>query len=157
LGGYSYSRSSAETRGVSTRSVLVVGAFAKASVAGLAECGFATTSCSNAKRALELLRRRRYGAVLCDIDIPGSSITGFPSQVCEEFPAVAVIVVVQPGELRRGLLAIISGASGYLQAPPQAGEATLSVRSALLKKSLECTLSGTSNRRQRKKLWDAAA
>jgi DNA-binding NtrC family response regulator len=134
-----------------------MGASAKASVGGLAECGFATTSCSNATHALEMLKRRRFGAVLCDIDFPGSNSANFLSQVYEEFPAVAVIVVVKPGDLRRGMLAIISGASGYLQAPPQAGEATLSVRSALLKKQLESTVRGTPLRRQRKKLWDAAA
>jgi FixJ family two-component response regulator len=87
-----------------------------------------------------MLGQRRHRAVLCDIDIPGVDGMQFLHRVCAGFPEVAVIVVTGPGDLCGGILAMISGASGYIQAPFESENIAAKIGSALKRKHLESAL-----------------
>jgi DNA-binding NtrC family response regulator len=58
------------------------------------------------------------------------------------FPDVAVVVITRPGKLRNGILAMIEGASGYIQTPLQPEMVATCLRSALRRKQLDSTVRG---------------
>ena len=87
-----------------------------------------------------MLGERRYNAVVFDMDHPETQRTQFLSRVCEGFPDVAVVVVTKPASLRRGMLAMISGASAYMLKPLQSENASAGLVRALRKKQLESAM-----------------
>ena len=129
----------------SRASVLVVGATLKASIPMLASSGASIVPCPDEKRALKMLGERRYHAVVFDMDHPETQRTQFLSRVCEGFPDVAVVVVTKPASLRRGMLAMISGASAYMLKPLQSENASAGLVRALRKKQLESAMLRLSN------------
>jgi DNA-binding NtrC family response regulator len=92
-----------------------VGASVKVSIPLLAECGFSANLCPDAGCALEMLNERRYQVVLCGLDLPATKGMKLLNLVCEEFPEVAVVIVTKPSNLHRAMMAVISGASGYIR------------------------------------------
>jgi DNA-binding NtrC family response regulator len=92
-----------------------------------------------------MLGERRYHAVVFDMDHSEAQRTQFLSRVCEGFPDVAVVVVTEPGSLRWGMLAMISGASAYVLKPLQRDNASSGLEWALRKKRLESAVLGCSN------------
>jgi DNA-binding NtrC family response regulator len=111
----------------------------------LASSGASIVSCPDEKRALKMLGERRYHAVVFDMDQPETQRMQFLSRVCEGFPDVAVVVVTKPGILRRGMLAMISGASAYMLKPIQRENASAGLVRALRKKRLESAMLRLSN------------
>ena len=138
-------------------SILVVGPSVKASVPLLAGCGFDANLCPNGIDALEMLNERRYHAVLCGLDLPGEKGMSFLNLVCDEFPEVAVVIVTKPGELHRAMMAMIAGASGYIQTPLRPAAVSSSLKSALKKKWLESALLGLSDSQPRTPVLDSVA
>jgi DNA-binding NtrC family response regulator len=57
-----------------------------------------------------------------------------------EHPDVAVVVITAPDDLRRAVLATISGASGYIQTPLQPEAVAAVLRSSLDRKQSEFAL-----------------
>jgi DNA-binding NtrC family response regulator len=113
----------------------------------LAGAGFNANLCPDAYAALRKLSEQPYQVVLCELEVPGMKGMKFVNLVSEEFPDVAVVVVTQPRNLRRAMLAVISGASGYVQTPLRPETLTANLKSALKRKWLESAVLGSSKRR----------
>lgn len=123
-----------------------MGASAKAGIPLLAKAGFVANPCPDANSALRKLSDQKYQVVLCGLDVPGMNGMKFLNLVCKGFPEVAVVVVTKPRDLRRAMLAMVSGASGYVQTPLRPEIFSASLRSALKRKSLESALLCLSHR-----------
>jgi DNA-binding response OmpR family regulator len=63
---------------------------------------------------MDQLKQRRYEAVLCDLERAGMDGMDLLRGVREGHPEVAVVVIIEPHEIRRGILAMIDGAAGYI-------------------------------------------
>jgi PleD family two-component response regulator len=137
LGTRTRSASSRHSREIS---ILVVGASVKACVPLLARAGFIANPCPDANSALRKLGHR-YQVVLFRLDDSGMNGMKFLNLVRKGFPEVAVVVVTKPRDLRRTMLAMVSGASGYVQTPLRPEIFSASLRSAVKRKSLESALS----------------
>ena len=122
--------------------LLVVGTSAKSGISLLDGREFSATHCLDACEALQILRLGRYQAVLCDLELPGEGGMMLVSSVQAGFPDVAVVVITRPGKLRNGILAMMAGASGYIQAPLQPEIVTASLRSAMRRKQLDSAMRG---------------
>jgi DNA-binding NtrC family response regulator len=140
MGGVSGSINSEVIVSVPQASVLVVGTSSKANASLLAESGLLATPCPTGKLALEVLARERYQAVLWDLDMPGSDAMEQIRRISADFPHVAFIALTKPQDLRRGMLAMISGAAGYIQSPLHPKTVAQSFESALKRKQLESAL-----------------
>ncbi len=121
--------------------LLVVGTSAMSGLSLLDGHEFSATHCPDASEALRILSQGRHLAVLCDLELPGKGMK-LVSSVHAGFPDVAVVVITRPGKLRNGILAMLAGASGYVQAPLQPEIVTASLRSAMRKKQLDSALRG---------------
>jgi DNA-binding NtrC family response regulator len=131
-------------------SILVVGASVKASVRSLALRGASLTLCPDAKCAVQMLKEGSYQVVLCHLDGPWTRTKRFLGLVSKEFPEVALVPVTKPHDLRMGMLAMISGASGYLLTRIEPRTLVPAVRNALKRKRLEAAVSGLPHRRLQK-------
>jgi two-component system, NtrC family, nitrogen regulation response regulator GlnG len=96
---------------------------------------------------MKMLSAEHYQLVLCYLDAPWERWTRFLNLVRQEFPEVAVVVITKRGDLRRGVEAMISGASGYIQTPIQPKTLIPLLQSALKSKQLEAALLGLPQRR----------
>jgi DNA-binding response OmpR family regulator len=128
----------------SRASVLAIGASLKESIPVLASSGASIVPCPDEKRALKMLDERRYHAVILDVDLPAMQRMQFLRRVCEDFPHVAVVVVTKSKSLRRGMLAMISGASAYILKPLRPGDVSASLEAALRRKGIESAMCGLS-------------
>jgi DNA-binding NtrC family response regulator len=126
-------------------SILVVGASIKAGIPFLVRAGFIAIPCPDTNSALRKLSDHRYQAVLCRLDVSAKNGMKFLNIVSKRFPEVAVVVVAKPGELHRAMMAMIAGASGYIQTPLRPAAVSSSLKSALKKKWLESALLGLSD------------
>jgi DNA-binding NarL/FixJ family response regulator len=63
---------------------------------------------------MDQLKQHRYQAVLCDLERAGMDGMDLLRGVREGHPEVAVVVIIEPHEIRRGILAMIDGAAGYI-------------------------------------------
>ena len=106
--------------------------------AGLFEdTGLFPVACPNANQAFELLEKNPYQAVFYDLRAPGMDGMEFMSRVNQFFPQVAFVMVTQPEDVRDGILAMLSGASDYIQAPLDARAVIASLARAMRRKHLE--------------------
>lgn len=87
-----------------------------------------------------MLSEGRHQVVLCDLEMPARDGMVLLKSVRAGFPDVAVVVIAEPGNLRRAILAMIAGASGYIQAPLERESAAASLRSAMKRKELDSAL-----------------
>jgi DNA-binding NtrC family response regulator len=126
-----------DSRQSASTPVLVVGRSAASGLSLLDGCEFSATPCPDAKNAIKMLHRGNHQAVLCDLDSSDARGKALLSTVFANFPDVAVVVVTRPAKLRHGILAMIAGASGYIQTPLQPESVAASLRSALKKKQLD--------------------
>ena len=134
-------KASGDSKRDSGTSLLVVGKFATAGMSLPGRCEFSATPCRDARDALKMLGQGRHKAVLCDLEMPGLDGMGLLYNVCADFPDVAVVVITPPGKLRNGVLAMLAGASGYIQTPLQPGVVVASLRTALKRKQLNSAMS----------------
>ena len=118
--------------------VLVVGSSAKNGPSWLEGGAFAATPCLHAQDALKMLSSDRYEAVLCDLDMQGTGSKKLMNIVCEDFPDIAVVAVTS--QQRKGIMAMIAGASGYIQTPIQPELVADSLQSALTRKRLDAAV-----------------
>lgn len=118
---------------------LVVGNSLRTDISLLAG-SLAGTTCANSTQAFDMLTTGRYQAVFCDLRMPGTDGIEFMSQVLESFPEVAFVMVTEPQDLRYGILAMISGASDYVQTPLGPETVTSSLNRALRRKRFERVL-----------------
>jgi DNA-binding NtrC family response regulator len=114
-----------------------VGSSAKNGPAWLDEYGFSATPCFDSSEALRMLSEGHHQAILYDHAMPGMNGELLLKTVCADFPEVAALAVTQPGELRHGVLAMLAGASGYIQSPLRPEVMGASLRTALTKKWLD--------------------
>ena len=114
--------------------VLVVGSSAENGSILVDGCGFSATPCVDAGDALEI--------VLCDLDLHESGGKVLLNAICADFPGAAVIAITRPGKLRNGVLAMIAGASGYIQMPLHPATVVASLRGALRRKRLDSAVRG---------------
>ena len=106
--------------------------------AGLFEdTGLFPVACPNANQAFELLEKNPYQAVFYDLRAPGMDGMEFMSRVNQFFPQVAFVMVTQPEDVRDGILAMLSGASDYIQAPLDARAVIASLARSMRRKHLE--------------------
>jgi DNA-binding NarL/FixJ family response regulator len=84
-----------------------------------------------------MLSEGHHQAILFDHAMPGMNGELLLKTVCADFPGVAAVAVTQPGELRHGVLAMLAGASGYIQSPLRPEVMTANLRTALTKKWLD--------------------
>jgi two-component system, NtrC family, nitrogen regulation response regulator GlnG len=138
---------SSQPRRDSSISILLIGASVKVCVPLLSRRGLSATLCPDAKSAIKMLSAARYQIALCYIDAPWERWTRFLNLVRQEFPEVAVVVVTKPRDLRRGVQAMVSGASGYVQTPIEPKTLVTVLQSALKRKRLEAALLGLPYRR----------
>lgn len=96
-------------------SLILLGDDTRAILSSVSEYGISATLCPNIKEASEALGKWHYDAVLCDLKMRGAG--QFLQHVRAKFPGVAVLVLTHPRDLRRGILATLSGASAYIQTP----------------------------------------
>ncbi len=118
-------------------SFLVVGDSSESSASWLASAGLSGTACSSGDRALELLGQRRFQAVFCNLRTSGMDGMELLSRIRSGFPEVAVVMVTEPQDLRYGILAMMSGASDFIQLPLQPSGVTASLARALKRKCFE--------------------
>lgn len=122
--------------------LLVVGSSAKSGLSLLDGHEFSATPCRDASDALRILGLGRHQIVLCDLEMPGKGGMVLVNSVHAGFPDVAVVVITRPGKLRHGILAMIAGASGYIQAPLQPEIVAASLRTAMTRKLLDSAMRG---------------
>ena len=84
-----------------------------------------------------MLSEGHHQAILYDHAMPGMNGELLLKTVCADFPEVAALAVTQPGELRHGVLAMLAGASGYIQSPLRPEVMGASLRTALTNKWLD--------------------
>jgi DNA-binding NtrC family response regulator len=100
----------------------------------LADRGLAAEVCSNGRQALTLLTHTCFQGVLCDYTAGGMELL---DEVRTNFPEVAVIMIMESGHVRQGVLAMIAGASDYLLKPLQPDAVVASLHRAVKRKRLE--------------------
>ena len=81
-------------------------------------------------QVLQLLRRQpgEFDIVLLDISMPGKNGLEILKRVTQEFPKVAVIMLTMHSEDELGVLALKSGASGYLSKQTAPAELVNAIR-----------------------------
>lgn len=123
-------------------SVLMVGRTAASGLPLPDGCGFTATACLNEQNALKLLYRDRHRAVLFDLNEFGAGGKVLLETICADFPETAVVVITPPAKLHHGLLAMIAGASGYIQPPLLPKNVADSLHRALKRKELDSATRG---------------
>lgn len=118
----------------------MVGNSSQAEMSLLAGSGLHGTACPDGRQALAMLKAGQYTVVLCALKMPGVDVTELMEQVLAAFPAIAFVAIAEPGNLRDGILAMLSGASDYISGPlaPEVIEASL--ERAQNRKRAECGL-----------------
>jgi ActR/RegA family two-component response regulator len=119
-------------------SLILLGASARSLASSVGVFGISPTLCQNTNEAVAALKVLPYQAVLCDLKLPGAE--KFMQDVRAGFPTVAVLVCTQPCDLRGGILATMSGAAGYIQAPLDPENVNAVLHSALERKRLESAI-----------------
>ena len=122
--------------------VLAVGSSAKNGPTWLDGYGFSATPCLDSSEALKILSEGHHQAILYDHAMPGMNGELLLKTVCADFPGVAAVAITRPGELRHGVLAMLAGASGYIQSPLRPEVIGASLRTALAKKWLDSAVRG---------------
>jgi two-component system nitrogen regulation response regulator GlnG len=130
--------------------LLAVGAAeAPAYASVLRGAGFAdVTTCSDGARVLPLLRATPVGAVVLDLELPGSSGTALLAQIREGVPEVEVLVVTGLQDIDIAVECLRLGASDYLVKPPEPARLVQAVDRCVEKRALEHELSALSRRLQ---------
>jgi DNA-binding NarL/FixJ family response regulator len=87
-----------------------------------------------------MLGQRRYHAVLCDLKLPSMNGVELMECIRQEFPEVAFVMVTERSDIRHGILAMISGADGYIHPPLAPCAIVASLDRALKRKRIESAL-----------------
>ena len=117
--------------------VLMVGHSSEHSARLLADSDLTVDWCLSGRQVLGKLRQNSYEVVLCDLNMGGIELM---TRVHERFPEVAFVMVIEPENLRNGILAMMSGASDYILTPLQPDTIVLSLNRALERRRIESAL-----------------
>lgn len=74
--------------------------------------GMAAFGCSTGREAFELLASQQCDILLCDSDL--ADMDALLNEVRQRSPNIAIVISVEPKNLRDALLAMIAGASGFV-------------------------------------------
>lgn len=124
--------------GGSKVSLILLGNDAESLLPSVNQYGIVATLCHSVEEAAAALRTWKFQAILCDLNLRGT--TQFLPFVAANFPCIAVLVLTRPRDLRRGILATLSGASAYIQTPLEPEIVVSVVRRALDSKRLASAL-----------------
>jgi DNA-binding NarL/FixJ family response regulator len=69
---------------------------------------------SDTTTAIKLLELHAYHVLLCDFRLVHADTMAFMQAVRKTRASTAVVFTIEPNDLRRALLAMIEGASGYI-------------------------------------------
>lgn len=83
----------------------------------LRSCGHTVAVAVDAERALDCLLADSYDAILCDVHMPGMSGLDLVTQLCDDAPDSAVILMTGDPDDRVERRARRAGAIGYLRKP----------------------------------------
>ncbi len=99
--------------------------------------GYSCDGACDANDAREHLRSDSYRLALLDVNMPGDSGIDLLSQIREQHPEVAVLMVTGEDSTELAMTAIELGAYGYLVKPLGSGELIINVANALHRRSSE--------------------
>ena len=120
--------------------VLAVGDASQSSVDRCVRGGLAVTECSIDDAATGMLPLRHYDVLLCDFKVAGQVGMDLLRRVRENYPNLAVVMVIAAHELRYGLLAMIEGAAGYIVRSCRAGAFLEGLKAAVTRHRLDRAL-----------------
>ncbi|MBI1305612.1 MAG: response regulator [Bacteroidetes bacterium] len=90
----------------------------------------------NGKKALEMIKKFNYDAVLCDIKMPGMDGIELLDQASEMVPELPFIMISGHGTIETALEATKKGAFDFISKPPDLNKLLITVRNATEKNSL---------------------
>lgn len=99
--------------------------------------GYSCDGACDAEDARERLRKDSYRLALLDVNMPGDSGIDLLSQIRQQHPEVAVLMVTGEDSTELAMTAIELGAYGYLVKPLGSGELIINVANALHRRSSE--------------------
>lgn len=99
--------------------------------------GYDPFLCSSSSEAKELMAEQRFDAVLCDIKMPGESGIDLARWILEKKPETAVLIVSVVSDLEVAIVALESGAYGYVTKPFSPDSILINLAFALDRKRLE--------------------
>ena len=136
---------------------LLVGKSAQMCAAALSEYGFETIDCAEDRCPVEMLGNQAFELILCDLDLPHGGGDELVGELCAKSPDSVVVVVTKARDLRRGIMAMMAGASGYIQFPAEPNEMIETLQSLRLRKRLESAVLRSSSHKANAPLDDLAA
>ena len=118
----------------------MVGDSSQAEMSLLAGSGLHGTACPDGREALAMLKAGQYTVVFCALKMAGVDVMQLMDQVFAAFPTIAFVIITEPKDLRNGILAMISGASDYVNEPLAPDIIRASLERAQNRKRAECAL-----------------
>ncbi|MGP0103212.1 MAG: HD domain-containing phosphohydrolase [Solirubrobacteraceae bacterium] len=99
--------------------------------------GYSCDGACDADEARERLQNESYRLALLDVNMPGDSGIDLLSQIRQQHPDVAVLMVTGEDSTKLAMTAIELGAYGYLVKPIGSGELIINVANALHRRGAE--------------------
>jgi len=99
--------------------------------------GYDVAVAESGDRALEILQRERFDALLCDVRMPGMSGTEVVPRAIELRPDIAVLMLTAVNDAPTATEALAQGAMDYLMKPVELDDLAKAVERALRKRDLE--------------------
>jgi len=103
----------------------------------LTDEGYQCHEASNARQALDALRRKNIGLVMLDIKMPEKSGIELLPEIKSGYPDISVIMITATADMRTAIQCLKQGAYDYLMKPFELDEITISAARALDKRRLE--------------------
>ena len=99
--------------------------------------GYSCDGACDADEARERLQNESYRLALLDVNMPGDSGIDLLSQIRQQHPDVAVLMVTGEDSTKLAMTAIELGAYGYMVKPIGSGELIINVANALHRRGAE--------------------
>lgn len=103
----------------------------------LTDEGYQCHEVSNARQALDALRRKNIGLVMLDIKMSGKSGVELLPEIKSGYPDISVIMITATADMRTSIQCLKQGAYDYITKPFELDEITISAARALDKRRLE--------------------
>jgi putative nucleotidyltransferase with HDIG domain len=103
----------------------------------LTDEGYQCHEASNARQALDALRRKNIGLVMLDIKMSGKSGVELLPEIKSGYPDISVIMITATADMRTAIQCLKQGAYDYITKPFELDEITISAARALDKRRLE--------------------
>jgi putative two-component system response regulator len=99
--------------------------------------GYECDSAADADEAMNLLNQKRFGLVLTDVDMPGSSGLDLITEIARVYPDTATVMVTGMDDAQLADTALEIGAYGYIIKPFEPNEILINVSNAIRRRRLE--------------------